>query len=100
MNFIEQLSAMTLLIAFFTGVTFGVIGGAVYGSLREDHKKTLLQQAAPDLLSSGARMIFGVCARDNGYMARVLPGGSQVPRCGRDERNSDGSGTRVKDAAR
>jgi hypothetical protein len=98
MNFIEQLSAVTLLIVFLFGVAFGMIGGAVHGSLSEDRKKTLLR-VAPDLVSGGARVIFGVCTRDDGYMARLLPGG-RVPRYGRGERNSDGSGTRGKDPKR
>jgi hypothetical protein len=33
MDFIEQLSAVTLLIVFLFGVTFGMIGGAVHGGL-------------------------------------------------------------------
>jgi hypothetical protein len=64
MNFIEQLSAVTLLIAFLFGAALGIVGGTVHGSLCEDRKKTLLL-AAPDLLSGSARMIFGLYARDD-----------------------------------
>ena len=99
MNFTEQLSAMTFLIAFFLGVTFGVIGGAVYGSLREDREKTLLR-AAPDLVGDGARTILGVCTCGDRHTVRLLAGGGQVPTYGRDKRKSDGAGTREKSPER
>jgi hypothetical protein len=69
-----------------------------HGSLCEDRKKTLLR-VAPDLVSGGARMIFGVYTCDDGSMARLLPGG-RVPRYGQGERDSDGSGTWGKDPER
>ena len=56
MNFVEQLTAITILIDFLFGVTFGIVGGAVLGSRREDYEKTLLG-AAPDAFSAGARVI-------------------------------------------
>lgn len=88
MNFVEQLTAVTLLVDFFLGVTFGVVGGAVHGSLHEDREKSLLRKA-PDLVSEGARVMYGVYTRDDGYMARMLDGGDQVPRDERDERRGD-----------
>jgi hypothetical protein len=57
----EQLTALSLLIAFLFGVSFGVFGGAVHGSRRS----ALLAPAADDLLSAGARLIYGVYARDD-----------------------------------
>src|ERR1700722_14809891 len=90
MNFIEQLSAVTLLVDFFLGVTFGVVGGAVHGSLREDRERTLLG-AASDPLSAGARMMLGVYTRDDGYLRRTLSGG-QMPADASDEHRSEGSG--------
>ena len=71
MNFVENLTAMGLLIDFFAGVTLGVIGGAVYGSKLEDSDHSLLD-GAPDALSAGARTIFGVYTRDDGHLRDLL----------------------------
>jgi hypothetical protein len=90
MNFIEQLTAVTLLVDFFLGVTFGVVGSAVHGSLREDRHRTLLRQA-PDLVSEGAREMLYLSRRDDGYLASLLDGGSHVPET-QDERRGDDSG--------
>jgi hypothetical protein len=76
-DFIEQLTAVTLLVDFFLGVTLGVVGGAVYGSRLEDSEYTLLT-GAPDDLSAGARRVHGVYVRADGYMRGLLPGGIQV----------------------
>lgn len=84
MNFVEQLTAVALLVDFCLGVTIGMVGGAVHGSLREDREKTLLGQP-PDRLSRGARVMFGVYTRDDGYMARLLAGGDPVPAVDRDD---------------
>lgn len=72
-NFIEQLTAILILIDFLFGVAFGVIGGAILGSRREDYDKSLLG-AATDSLSAGARVIHGVFTRDDGYLRSLLPG--------------------------
>ena len=77
MNFVEQLTAMALMVDFFLGVAFGVVGGAVHGSLREDRDKTFLG-GAPDLVSEGARVLLGVFTRDDGYMARLLASRDQM----------------------
>jgi hypothetical protein len=34
MNFVEQLTAVALLVDFCLGMTIGMVGGAVHGSLR------------------------------------------------------------------
>jgi hypothetical protein len=72
MSFTEQLTALSLLIDFLFGVTCGVIGGAVHGSRRG----ALLVPASDDLLSAGARVIYGVYTLDDdGYLRSLLTGG-------------------------
>jgi hypothetical protein len=99
MNFIEQLTAVSLLVDFFLGVTFGVVGSAVHGSLREDKGRTLLRQA-PDAVSNGARVIFGVYTRDDGYMGRLLAGGGRLPANDRDAWPDDDSDAKGRDPER
>lgn len=75
MNFVQQLSAIFLLIDFLFGATFGVVGGAVIGSRRG----ALLWPASDGLLSAGARVIYGVYIRDDdGSLRRLLQGGGQA----------------------
>jgi hypothetical protein len=80
MSFVEQLTAITLLVDFLFGVTFGVMGGAIRGSRRG----ALFAPASDDLVSAGARVIFGVFSRDDdGYLRGLLRGrrqGSGDPR--------------------
>jgi hypothetical protein len=75
MNVIEQLTAISLLVDFLFGVTFGVMGGAVIGSRRG----ALLWPAADDFLSAGARVIYGVYVRDDDGYLRGLPRGGRGP---------------------
>lgn len=77
MNFVEQLTAITLLIDFLFGVTCGVIGSAVHGSRREDRGYTLLG-AAPDPVSAGTRVLHGVYTSADEYMMGLLPGGGEA----------------------
>ncbi len=72
MSFIEQFTALALLIDFLFGITCGVIGGAVHGSRRG----ALLVPAADDLRSAGARVIYGVWTR--GYPQGPLSGNDQA----------------------
>ncbi len=93
MNFVEALSAIAILIDFLFGLTFGVVGGAILGSRREDYNYSLLQ-TAPDLLSAGARVIHGVFTRDDGYRQSLLPGGAEAAgnQDGDDDSGSQGQG--------
>jgi hypothetical protein len=79
MSFTEQISAVwaiVLLIDFLFGITCGVVGGAVHGSRRG----VLLAPASDDLLSAGARVIYGVYTRDDdGYLHSLLPGNGRAP---------------------
>jgi hypothetical protein len=77
MNFVEQLTAIAILIDFLFGVTFGIIGAAIIGSRREDYEKSVLGDA-PDPLSAGARVIHGVFTRDDGYLRSLLPGAAEA----------------------
>ena len=94
-NFVEQLTAIAILIDFLFGVTFGVVGGAILGSRREDYEQTLLGEA-PDPLSAGARVVYGVFTRDDGYLQGLLPGGADTAgnqdQDGDDESGSQGQG--------
>lgn len=75
MSFTEQLAALSLLIDFLFGITFGVVVSAVHGSRRG----ALLAPASDDLLSAGARVIYGVYTRDDdGYLQGLLPGNDRV----------------------
>jgi hypothetical protein len=75
MNFIEQLSAIALLVDFLFGVACGVIGGASHGS----RHGALLVPASDDPLSAGARVIYGVYTRDDdGYLQSLIPGNDQA----------------------
>lgn len=78
MNFVEELTAMALLVDFLAGAALGAIGGAVYGSRLEDSDHSLLD-GAPDALSGGARTIFGVYTRDDGYLRDLLHRHGQGP---------------------
>ena len=75
MQIIEQFSALWLMIVFLFGITFGVIGGAVHGSRRG----ALLSPASDDILSAGARVIYGVYTRDDdGYLQSLLSRNDQA----------------------
>jgi hypothetical protein len=95
---VEQITAVTIFFVFFMGVTCGVVGGAAYGSVREDSERSLLT-AAPGALSSGARFLVGLFRLDDGYLARTLRPGGQ-PAAAWDERRDDDPGTQRKDPRR
>lgn len=85
MEIVEQFTALALLIVFLFGITFGVVGSAVYGSRRG----ALLTPASDDPLSAGARVIYGVYTRDDdGYLQGLLTGNDQASG---DPRGDDGS---------
>ncbi len=89
MNFVEQLTAIAILIDFLFGVTFGIIGAAIIGSRREDYERTMLGDA-PDPLSAGARVVYGVFTRDDGHLRNLLHGPGQPTR---NDGADDGSGS-------
>ena len=75
MSFTEQLTALSLLIDFLFGITFGVVAGASHGSRRG----ALFAPASDDLLSAGARVIYGVYTRDDdGYLRSLIPDNDQA----------------------
>jgi hypothetical protein len=71
MNPVDQLSVMVLLVILFLGISLGMIGCAVHGSIREDRKRSLLK-AAPDAVCAGARVLNGVYTADDGYLQYLL----------------------------
>jgi hypothetical protein len=62
MSFVEQLTAITLLVDFLFGVMFGVVGSASLASRREDFDYSLTH-VPPDPLCHGGRVIHGVYTR-------------------------------------
>jgi hypothetical protein len=89
---IEQLTAQGLLIVFLFGITLGVVGGAVHGSRRG----ALLAPASDDLLSAGARVIYGVYTRDDdGYLQGLLGGNGQASDHPRGNDGSESPGQEV-----
>ena len=92
MSFIEQFTALALLIDFLFGITCGVIGGAVHGSRRG----ALLVPASDDILSAGARVIYGVYTRDDdGYLQSLLPSDDQASSDPRGNDSSESHGQEV-----
>ena len=94
MSFTEQLTALSLLIDFFFGITFGVVAGAVHGSRRG----ALPVPALDDIVSAGARVIYGVYIRDDdGYLQSLIPGNRQAAG---DPRVDDGAESHGQEVAR
>ena len=97
MSFIEQLSAIALLIDFLFGVTFGLVGSASLASRREDRDYSLVH-APPDSLCDGVRMSQGVCTRGHGWVSDARRAAAQ----GDDGRpgGNDGSGPQGQETER
>lgn len=66
-------SAITLLVDFLLGITCGMFCGVAFGSVYENHRMSLLEQA-PDPISAGTRVILGLFTRDDGYLRGLPPG--------------------------
>jgi hypothetical protein len=82
-------SAIILLVVYLFGVTFGVFGSVVFGSIRESRGMSLLEQA-PDPVTAGVRVLLGLFTRDDGYL-RSLPPRSRRPAGGPHGDGSAGS---------
>jgi hypothetical protein len=97
MSFIEQLSAIALLIDFLFGVTFGIVGGASLASRREDREYSLVHPP-PAPLCAGARVIQGVYTRGDGWVSDARRGAAQ----GDDGRpgGNDGPGSQGQETER
>ena len=92
MEIVEQFTALALLIVFLFGITLGVVGGAVHGSRRG----ALLAPASDDLLSAGARVIYGVYTRDDdGYLRSLLAGNGRASADPRGDGGSESYGQEV-----
>ena len=62
---VAAMAAIILLVDYLLGVSLGMFGGLVFGSVRENHSMSLLGQA-PDPISAGARAILVPFTRDDG----------------------------------
>jgi hypothetical protein len=72
----EVVTALALMIIFLFGIIFGVVGGAVHGS----RCGALLAPASDDIVSAGARVIYGVYTRDDdGYLQSLLATDGRAP---------------------
>lgn len=71
MGLVCQLSAMTVWVVFFFGMTIGVTACASWASLREDCCRSLLS-AAPDAVCAGVRILNGLYTADDGYLQYLL----------------------------
>jgi hypothetical protein len=93
MSFTEQVTALSFLIDFLFGITFGVVASAVHGSRRG----ALLVPASDDLLSAGTRMIYGVYTRDDdGYLQSLLTGGGRASGAQRGDEGKKSHGQEVE----
>jgi len=104
MNFAEHVSAawaIVLLIVYLFGITFGVVGSAVFGSVRENRNMSLLEQA-PDPISAGVREMLSLFTRDDGYLRSLPPNGRRAPwnRAERDPRGGDPPGSHGQEKER
>ena len=103
-NFAAQASAVPaiiLLVGYLFGVTFGVIGSAVFGSVRENRNMSLLEQA-PDPISAGVREMLSLFTRDDGYLRSLPPNGRRATwgRAERDPRGGDPPGSHGQEKER
>ncbi|MGH3279375.1 MAG: hypothetical protein ACRDNW_09575 [Trebonia sp.] len=78
MNFAEHtaaaVSAIILLLDYLAGITFGIFGSAVFASVRENDRMSLLERA-PDPISAGIRVFLLPFTRDDdGYLRSLPPG--------------------------
>jgi len=100
MNFAEHVSvawAIALLIVYLFGITFGVVGSAVFGSVRENRNMSLLEQA-PDPISAGVREMLSLFTRDDGYLRSLPPNGRRAAWSG--PRRDDPHGSRGQEQDR
>jgi hypothetical protein len=77
-NFAEQaaaaVSAIILLVDYLLGVALGMYGCMIFGSVRENRRMSLLEQA-PGPISDGVRALLRPYVRDDGGYLRHLPPG-------------------------
>ena len=92
-NFAEQTAvgafAVILLVDYLLGVSFGMFGSMVFGSVLENHRMSLLEQA-PGPISAGVRVLLCPFIRDDGGYLRSLPPGRR-PAARRRRGDSSGS---------
>jgi len=101
MNFAAQtaagVSAIILLVDYLLGVACGMFGGLIFGSVRENYKMSLLDQA-PDPISAGARALLRPYVRDDDGYLRSLPPGRRAATS--NPRGDDSAGSQGQEAGR
>jgi hypothetical protein len=79
-NFADQAPAVIIMIDYLSGLSCGLLGCMIFGSVRENREMSLLR-SAPDPVSAGARVMFGLYTRDpGGYLQSILPGHRRASR--------------------
>jgi hypothetical protein len=93
-NFAEQaaaaVSAIILLVDYLFGVALGMLGCLIFGSVYENRRMSLLEQA-PGPISGGVRVILRLVTFDDGYLRSLPPGRREATRGSLGDDNSFGS---------
>ena len=72
-------SAIILLVDYLFGVALGVFGCMIFGSVYENYRMSLLEQA-PGPISGGTRVILKLFTLDDGYLRSLPPGRREATR--------------------
>lgn len=82
-NFAEQapaaVSAIILLVVYLFGVALGMYGCVIFGSVYENRRMSLFEQA-PGPISGGVRAILRLVIFDDGYLRSLPPGRREATR--------------------
>jgi hypothetical protein len=92
-NLAEQtaagVSAIILLVDYLAGVSFGMIGCMVFGSVLENHLMSLMEPQAPGPITAGVRTLMRPFVLDDDGYLRSLPAGRRATARGRRTKRSN-----------